>query len=713
MLRSENQKTIIFIIVAFIFSFLMRLIWVYQFTGISEFQFNSQFMINTNDGYFWAEGARDIINGIGQNTDNSPTLSSLSNLTAYLFKLLPFSFETIIFYMPAFFSSLLVIPIVLIGRSIGKVEVGFIAALMASISWSYYNRTMVGYYDTDFLNIVFPTILLWSIIGAIETKEDKYLLFAAFDVLLYRWWYPQSYSLEFAFLLLIIVYLIYSIFKHNSKPNKLYENIEVYYPIQLMSLMLIAMVQLDTELRVMLVFAYFMLFRQARWHKHLYLMLVMITILFISTGGLNPILAQLKNYVFKETLEIAGSDIQLHYYSVMQTIKEASLIDFDELSVRISGNSIVFVISFIGYLWMCFLRPVMLLGLPMLGLGILSYSGGLRFTIYAIPILSLGIAYLIVSFSSRLKSKKLQIIFLFISVALILSPNIKHIIEYRVPSVFTNSEVQVLDTINKVASRDDYVISWWDYGYPIRYYGDVKTLSDGGKHSGQVNFPISFSMLSEQKISAKILRLEVEYTEKEFTLDKEITSKYKSNMESFMYDYGYTDSNLFLDSLKDEIQLPLKTRDIYIYLPIKMLEILPTISLFSNIDLMNGKSLVNNFFYSTKNFKDAGSKILLGNNVFIDKRKGVINIQGIETEIKNFVITNYNREIKLEKHIQVLNNKADLNIIYMKDYNQFLVIDNAMYNSMYVQLSILENYNQEFYEPVILTPHTKVFRLKI
>ena len=56
--------------------------------------------------------------------------------------------------MPAFFGSLIVIPIVLIGKSIGQIEVGFIAALIASIAWSYYNRTMVGYYDTDLLNIV-------------------------------------------------------------------------------------------------------------------------------------------------------------------------------------------------------------------------------------------------------------------------------------------------------------------------------------------------------------------------------------------------------------------------------------------------------------------------------------------------------------------------------------------------------------------------------
>jgi dolichyl-diphosphooligosaccharide--protein glycosyltransferase/undecaprenyl-diphosphooligosaccharide--protein glycosyltransferase len=60
---------------------------------------------------------------------------------------------------------------------------GLISALLASIAWSYYNRTMIGYYDTDMLNIVLPMFLLWSIIWAINTKEDKYLIITALDIL--------------------------------------------------------------------------------------------------------------------------------------------------------------------------------------------------------------------------------------------------------------------------------------------------------------------------------------------------------------------------------------------------------------------------------------------------------------------------------------------------------------------------------------------------
>ena len=80
-------------IVAFSFSVLVRMIWVYQFSDVESFKFAGQFMINTNDGYYWAEGARDLLTGVFQAHDLSPIKESASWLTYSLAVLLPFSFE--------------------------------------------------------------------------------------------------------------------------------------------------------------------------------------------------------------------------------------------------------------------------------------------------------------------------------------------------------------------------------------------------------------------------------------------------------------------------------------------------------------------------------------------------------------------------------------------------------------------------------------------
>ena len=164
----------VLIALAFAFSVAVRLVWVYQFSDVASVYHNGMFMINTNDGYYFAEGARDLLRG--EAGIFSPTRTALAQLTALFAFVLPFSFETIIFYMPAVLGSLVVVPILLLGNHLNERGAAFIGALVASIGVSYYNRTMSGYYDTDMLNIVFPMLLVWSLALALQTKEAKYLL---------------------------------------------------------------------------------------------------------------------------------------------------------------------------------------------------------------------------------------------------------------------------------------------------------------------------------------------------------------------------------------------------------------------------------------------------------------------------------------------------------------------------------------------------------
>lgn len=715
---ADNKKTIIYIIIAFIFSIAIRMIWVYQFSGTEQFKFNNQFMINTNDGYVFAEGSRDIISGFHQINDRSPmntVWDACSNLTTIIYKFLPFSFESVIFYMPAFFASLLVIPIILIGRSIGKLEVGFIAALIASIAWSYYNRTMVGYYDTDFLNIVFPTFLLWSLIWAIKTQEDKYLLFTALDIIAYRWWYPQSYSLEFAFFGLVSAYVLYQYIKKE----------DFKYNLTLVTFMMFAMMGLDGLTRFIIVISLFMVlkFKRELVLKYLYYLFGLSLVLFMTTGGFDPIWGQLKSYVFKDAISIVGDDLKLHFFSVIHTIREAGKIPFETFANRISGHTITFIISIIGYVWLAFKHRIMLLGLPMIGLGFLAYSGGLRFTIYSVPVLALGVGFMIVKLSNMVKNNYAKYSVMALLTIAVLVPNIQHVINYKVPTVFIKDEVVVLDKLKKIASREDYVVGWWDYGYPIRYYADVKTLSDGGKHSGSVNFPTSFVLTHPQTEASKMLRLDVEYTEKRFAINvinKEIdennTNYIKwenTNIAQMTLDYDFKDTNNFLTSLETDIKLPKKTRAVYLYLPNRMMNIYPTVILFSNIDLMTGIKGKQPFFYKSTNFKENETFIDLGRGIKIEKQTGKLVVGNNKVNLKRFVKTAYDKKGKLQTQVQNINPSGNLNVIFMSNYKQFVVVEDSVYNSLYFQLFVLESYDKSLFEPTILTPLAKVYKLKI
>ncbi|WP_372998766.1 STT3 domain-containing protein [Sulfurimonas sp.] len=706
-ISTETKLTIGYIAIAFIFSVAMRMIWVYQFSGFEQFMFNGQFMINTNDGYYWAEGARDILSGVSQDNDYSPTTTAPSLLTAFFAYILPFSFETIIFYMSVVLGSLVVIPIILIAKSLKNLELGFIAALLASIAWSYYNRTMAGYYDTDMLNIVLPMFLLWSIIWAIQTNEDKYLLITALDILVYRWWYPQSYALEFAFFGLILFYAL--VFDRKN-----------LYNYKLLAIMMFAMLNIEGFIRFPIVIGVFYAFKQEKFQKYIYYILGTSILLFFASGGFNPIWGKLRVYIFTDVVSVGEDGLKLHFYSVIQTIREAGQIPFETFANRISGHTITLILSIVGYIYLTYKHRIMLFGLPMIGLGFLALVGGLRFTIYAVPVLAFGAAFLITELSVKMPTKKLKYLSMIAFTLAILYPNYKHIDSYKVPTVFNSDEVKVLDELKDIADREDYAISWWDYGYPIRYYSDIKTLIDGSKHGGSVNFPVSFILNKPQEIASKMARLDVEYTEKSFEIAEknkglEDSQKVKlfTNIEEMTKAYGFNDANDFLLSLETDIKLPNKTRDIYFYLPYRMLNIFPTVNVFSNLDLMTGEKGKAPFFFISRNFRDSNGIIELGNGVSFNKLDNTLSIGNQKATLRRIVQTFYDKDMKLQKNSKLSDFTAQLSLIFMADYKTFLIIDEQTYNSLYIQLMVLEDYNESLFEKVITNPHAKVYKLKI
>ncbi|MBN2825868.1 MAG: peptide transporter [Campylobacterales bacterium] len=719
MTLSTNKKTLLLILIAFVFSFSVRLIWVAQFSNHESFKFNQEFMINTNDGYAWAEGARDILKGSHEPNDLSPVEQAASQLTAFFAKILPISFETLIFYLPAFLSSLIVIPIVLIGRLFDQLEVGFIAALIGSIAWSYYNRTMVGYYDTDMLNIVFPTFLLWSLIWAVRTKEEKYLLFTGLEIIAYRWWYPQSYSLEFAFFTIVALYTLYLYIKKQ----------EIRFEIKLLATIMLAMVNLPIIVRFILVVGIYFVARMKLALNYLYALLGVSVIVFVFTGGIDPIWGQLKGYVFRDSVSaLSNGGLDLHFYTVMQTVREAGQIPFDTFADRISGHTVSFVLAVAGYIWFALRHPALLIALPMVGLGFLAYGipgvingGGLRFTIYAVPVMALGLGYLIVQLA-RLTSQEIMqkqhaqsgyYTLMFVFTLLALYPNIKHIQEYKVPTVFDKKEVEVLNQFKTLAKPEDYAVTWWDYGYPIRYYSDVKTLVDGGKHEGDVNFAPSFILTSPIQSAANMARLEVEYTEKKFNKDN-ATKMANSTIEQMTLDYGFKNANDFLDSLETDVKLPAKTRDVYLYLPFRMMSIFPTVALFSNLDLHSGKEKKKLFFYKGGVYKNDNGVLHLGNNIIFDSKTNTISFgKDQKTQIKYFYVTQTDNSGKTQVQTQLVNRSSQISLIYMKSYGAMLVLNDAMLASTYIQLFVLENYDKNLFEPVIINPLIKIYKLKI
>ncbi len=695
-MEEENINTkylLVLISIAYLFSMAVRMIWVYQFTGVDDFYWNDQLMINTNDGYIWATSALDELNS---NFQNNPRMMDMFNYGVVFFtyiavKIFPFSIDTIILYMPAVISSLVVIPMILIARIYNLTLFGFFSALIGSIAWSYYNRTMVGYYDTDMFSAMAPMFILFFLIKTIERENLKNALYASLMILIYPFLYDSGLSIVYA---IGLIYMGYMIVFHRTES----------FTYQSIVLIALALFGIPIYMKLLLILgAYFFFIKTELPLKNLVIVALLAILVFMISGNVFSLIwAKIASYGIR-----AEESEGLKFFQVAQTVREAGKIPFETMANRISGSTIGVIASFVGYILLVIKYRPFILALPLIGIGLFSLWGGLRFTVYAVPIAAMGAVFLFYVIANYIHNNITRYVLIISLTVAMLYPNITHIIGYKVPTVFNKTEVQVLDKLKEISNPKDYTLAWWDYGYPIWYYSNTNTLIDGGKHKHD-NFIVSQILnTTSQTQAANLSRLAVEtYVESDYKIVADTIFKNKKENQ--------INPNTLLEELKKkEYVPPEKTRDVFLFLPNKMLNILPTVGLFSNLDLVTGQKKSRPFFFQSRNFKESAKGVNLGSGIYLHNKKGQVQIGKNLININNFVVTMYDKQGKLHSKVQTLDRSSSLNVVFMKNYNVFLVLDNNIYNSTFIQMFVLENYDKTLFEPVILNPMAKVYKLKV
>ena len=698
----SNKTAFLLILIAYLFSFVVRLYYYNWASQIPEFLWHGTLMINNVDGYYYAAGAKEIINHTHVVGNLNPVDLLPSILTAAIAKFFPFlTLDEIILWLPAVFGSLIVVPLFLIGRTLKNDILGFLAALSGSIAWSYYNRTMVGYYDTDMLVIVLLMFVIWGIIEYFVNNNKKMLIFVPLIIIFYEGWYPQSRTILLATLFMSVVYVFYK---------------RDFEKLKFLLLLLLILSKFPYYVNFLLfLIAYYFLFEKKLIdnNKKLFGFFVITLVVLFFSGTFNLLIGKFLAYYNRGNV----SKESLHFYSVMKTIREASSIPFSLVAKRISGGEILFALSAVGYLLLLVRKPVLMISLPSVIIGILAHKLGLRFTIYAVPFFALGFAYLAVLIASyfvkKIEKRKRKAVFFILSL-LFISPsllaNVEHVIEYKTPTTLLNPEVDALSKLSLISTGNDYVVTWWDYGYPIRYYAGVKTLIDGGRHSGELNFPVSYALTHNQKAAYKLMKLDVEYLDKIRT-KREKFIKTKGFLPDMMEKYGFKDVNDFLDSLDtNKITLPKSNRKVFLYLPYRMSDIFATIAMFSSIDLKTGK-VKQPVVIPTQVLGAGGNIIKLAGNMSLDFQRGVLNIDKHKVNIKEFVISTYqNSKPKIfEKYY---NHPQGYYVLWYRPLNKVLIVDDKYFNSTYVQMFFMNNYNKNLYKLVVSNPFVKIYELK-
>ncbi|SFV51029.1 Oligosaccharyltransferase PglB [hydrothermal vent metagenome] len=683
-------------LVAYVFSFAVRLIWVWQVKDNPNFIWNGQIMINTNDGYFFASAVEYLLNGA--HADNPRIHIAIESYPGFVYisyllaKYTPMSLETVILYLPAIISSLVVVPLILVGKLIKLPWVGFFAALLGSIAWSYYNRTMIGYYDTDMFSVLLQFTVLYFFLLTIYEKKDRNVLWLAFALLAYPFFYPQGLSLIYAMFVLWTLYQI--LFQKEEQSSYLFIIVAS-----------IALWGVPIWLKALLIIVIFLFLEQVKNRldnkRFFYLALGSIVVFLFFGDVFGLILEKLRGY-----LDRGVEEHGLHFYQVIQTVREAGKISWETVANRIIGHPVLLAASLIGYILLVIRHKPFILALPLIGVGVFAHWAGLRFTVYAVPVAAFSVIYLFYVLMQYVENKKVAYLGFAILSLLPLVPNIEHIIGYKVPTVLNKSEVQDLEALNKIANAKDYTLSWWDYGYPIWYYSDTSTLIDGSKHHHD-NFIISKIMQTPSAdMAVNLGRLSVEtYIDSNYS--KITDTLFKDNQKDQL------DPNLFLSQLQSsEYKLPKKTRDIYLYMPYRMLNIFPTVAVFGNLDLSTGKAERRISFYPSYAMSNKNGILVMRNGIVFDTKQGEITLGTEKKAVKHFIITQNTKEGKIILQSQLYHTDGEYNVIYMKSYGQFVVMDNEIFNSMYVQMFLLGKYDKNLFELIVSSPYSRIYKLK-
>ena len=705
----ENRLTLIYIAIAYMFVYLFHLYWIHWASNIKEFFWHGQLMINNVDGYFYGSGAQKILDHLHE---YNPRLNDVWHygttvITAYIAKFFHLSIDEVMLYLPAVISSLVVIPVILIGKLYENLNWGFLAALIGGIGWSYYNRTLAGYYDTDMFAAMLPMLILYFLLHSLKKRDLLHVLFAGVTTVIYPWLYEQGLSIIYAMGIVAFLYMLVI----NYKDEFTYKFIALFS---------VALMDVNPYLRVVLLFVlYYVLQKDKLSFKHLQFGALVSFILFFLTGNVfGIILAKVLSYSTSTT-----SYEGLKFLNVNKTVREAGSIPWFVVFDRIIGSTIGLIIAVIGYILLVRKYKEFIVALPLWGVGFFAFIGGLRFTVYAVPIAAISGVYFFVWLVEKLKMEngKWKILGPVLGTIILIAPNVSHIVgccqnskflasfekiyplkspPYLVPTTFKASEVAVLDELRKKSSPKDYVITWWDYGYPIWYYANVNTLIDGGKHN-EDNFLVSKILTTDnQLLAANLAKLSIKtYVDTNMTVAPQLFIK--NGKPVYVSD--------FLDKVgSDSFTAPKLKRDVYLMLPYRMFNIFPTVAAFSNRNINSGVKYRDHFFYKNR-IRKQGMFLFIG-NIPVDLRRGVLMIQkGIP--LKRIVLVGISKNGKVIVREQKIRNEG-LSLIILQSYGEGLIVDDYYYNSTFVQMFVFEKYDKNLFEPVILNPWMKIFKVK-
>jgi len=561
-----------------------------------------------------------------------------------------FHVADVITYLPVFMAGLLAVPMVLLGRLYGSTLAGCCSACLAVVAFSYFNRTTAGYFDTDMFSVTVPTLILYFLMRAHKEESLPWLLAGAFGILIYPFFYnagvPIVTALGISFIgFRMLIWLAGLLVKHKRRPTN-----SIDFTLGAIFLICIAIIHCPTTsginwvnnlekplIGLALLFASaiglallmtdilperFQVTVQASHSRNALTSIAIVCLVWMVgfSSSFDRIRTATIGYLpgIKASLDAGKPQGEVKktpviYKNVKETIIEARKSPWSELMERISGSSWGCMLALFGYLLLVILYPEFLIAIPFIGIGVFAHWGGHRFTIHAVPIAAMSAVFLplcLLELVRRFKEwskdkapndcrwpKKPQeyfsqfgnwifavggvrMVMPLLALALIW-PNIQIARERSaiLPTVLQQAEVQLLDEIRRASEPGDYVHTWWDWGTAVWCHAERNVLTHPGNQSADTFICAKMLMTDSPRLSAHLGRTAAEYYHHGGPHDLAV---------DHIFGKGKQTPPEALKSLEGHLPVQ-STRDIFMYLPYRLLYFFHVLHMFSERDLTTGK----------------------------------------------------------------------------------------------------------------------------
>lgn len=637
-------------------------------------------------------------------------------LTSFIYKLANIFSQipllNICFWIPAFIGPLAGIVAYMLVRRFTNDYGALTAGILTVTAPLYLIRTVPGWFDTDMFNVIFPLLIVWFFIEAVESKNSKmqilFTILSAFSMFLFAMAWNGWQYLFYIITTFCIVYLVYGKIKGSSIKNIF----NVFISFFTVSVILIGI----TNFLNIIDFIYgpselIQIGSQSPWYPW--------PDLYVSISELMK--PSLEEFVAKIGPILLG-------LGIIGTFLTLRIMINNQLKERFLNKMSWFFYSLI-VVWLL--------------AGFVSLEQGIRFILLLIPplVISAGIMVgicveYIKALEGKLNGKEILVKLLCLSFIVIIS--IPAVINaYESSSLTPGADDDLWNSatwIQNNTSNNTVVITEWSYGH---FFSAIagRPVSFDGRSAYIETLPL------RQFYNNSLFNPQSPNTSREYWIDKALCTSNENlslgifRMLSTSGDSGYLILNKYISNTSRSVEIlnnilgidknsamemlinnyklsPEEAEEVVKYThpnspnPFVIVTYSDMIYkakwtfYFGEWDL--SKNSGKNYTYSLGTLNITGSKVNTDNNITGDLTTNNITWNG-KTPYCEIIVKNN----KIEKHY--LNKNGDFCIFLLEDINESVVLDKQFENSMFAKL-ILEKSGSANFKPVYENENVVVWK---